>query len=316
MHPANGALRLQHDPSTTRFVQSGPAFPRLCAPTFWVWLLEPILLGMPKLKVLLPIIVGATLMTFWAAAPPSLAARQLPSGTALVAISGDEATIVKVQPRKYRITFPASQTIKWLGEVRGLPGARVGSFTEQELVSRWGGLRRGSKSPARATLSWKGEERWVLSKVSRPRVNSEGLLVVDLTTPRSLPTRIKDFNLSIDRASRAKNLRWTTTTQTFALSDITSLEVTVDGNASTSTEGVASGTGCFYSPIPLDGNGHIASIPAVACGDTDILTMSTIQVIAASPSSQGWEQAVLYLSQGGNTSTWFVIIANWDYQGS
>jgi hypothetical protein len=278
--------------------------------------LEPILLGMPKLKVLPLIMVGATLMTFLVAAPPAFAARQLPSGTALVAISGDAATIIKVQPRKYRITFPASQTIKWLGEVRGLPGARIGSFTEQELVSRWADLRRGSKSPARATLSWKGEERWVLSKVSRPRVNREGLLVVDLTTPRSLPPRIMDFNLSIDRASRANNLRWNTTTQTFSLSDITSLEVTVNGNASTSTEGVANGSDCFYSPIPLDGNGHIASVPGLVCGDVEILSMSTIQVIAASPSSQGWEQAVLNLFQGGNTSTWYVIIANWDYQGS
>lgn len=272
---------------------------------------------MSKLRILPLVIVGAVLASFVVPASPASAAKMLPSGGAIVSITGDTASIANVQPRKYQIVFPKSQTIKWLGEVRGLNGARVGTFSGKELASRWTALRKGSKSPARATLSWKGKDRWVLSKVSAPRINEQGLLVMDLATPMSLPRRIKDFNLSIDRAPKSGNLRWNTTTQSFGLTDATSLQTTVNGNADTLTQAVGNGTNCFFDGIPIDGNGKIATVPGVTCADVVFLPMSTIQVIEASPTAQGWEQAVLFLQAYNSENTEiFAIIANWDYEAS
>lgn len=272
--------------------------------------------GMLKFRSLRLVIVGAIFIAFTTTAPPATAARLVPSGAAIVAITGGEAVISKVKPGKYRIVFPASQTIKWLGEVRGQSGAHIGSFSEKELVSRWAGMRNGSKEAAQATLSWKGRDRWVSSKISSPRINKRGLLVVDLATTEALPRRIKDFNLSIDRALRAKDLRFNTSTQTFTLDDTMSFEIAINGNASTVTTAVSEGTDCFGG-VPLDGDGHIADIPGVYCGDFSILPMSTIQVIEASPTAQGWEQMVLFvLAQNTNDIEIFAIIANWDYQAS
>lgn len=271
---------------------------------------------MLKSKSLRLVIVGAIFVAFMTTAPPATSARLVPSGTAIVAITGGEAVISKVQPGKYRIVFSDSQTIKWLGEVRGQTGSRIGSFSEQELVSRWAGMRNGSKVPAQATLSWKGRDRWVSSKVSSPRINKRGLLVVNLTTTEALPRRIKDFNLSVDRAPRAKNLRFNTSTQIWEMDDTMSLEIAINGNASTVTTAVSEGTDCF-SGVPIDGDGKIADIPGVYCGDIEILPMSTLQVIEASPTAQGWEQMVLFVfADNTNNIEIFAIIANWDYQES
>jgi hypothetical protein len=140
---------------------------------------------------------------------------------------------------------------------------------------------------------------------------------MDLTTTRSLPRRIKDFNLSIDRAPKSGNLRWNTTTQSFGITDATSLLTTVNGNANTLTQAVGNGTNCFFDGVPIDGNGKIASVPDVACADVYFMPMSTIQVIEASPTAQGWEQAVLFLQAYNSEDTEiFAIIANWDYEAS
>jgi hypothetical protein len=257
--------------------------------------------------------VGATLAVSMTTAPSAPAAQYFPSGTAIVAITGGEAIISKVGPGKYRIVFPASQNIKWLGEVRGQSGARIGSFTEQGLVSRWAGIRNGSKAPAQATLSWKGRSRWVSTKVSSPRINKQGLLVVDLTTSEALPSRVKGFNLSIDRAPGTKNPRFNTSTQTYALTDSVSLVTTINGNVNISTKGESSGVECLSFSSQKDGE----AIPFTGeCGDVQIEYPTIARLEGATSELPGSLPAVIYATDSSNVIEISVNLAVWAYQAS
>lgn len=134
------------------------------------------------------------------------AAPMKPEGFALVSVDGGTATSKEIGKHRYRITTPMQSQVHWIGRVKG-KGDQSGTFTRQELITRWTKLGYRPDKGAPATLSWwdgaSGMMQTKSALITNPKVNADGNLVftakvVDRDGNR-LPSTMPDFIISMQR---------------------------------------------------------------------------------------------------------------------
>lgn len=252
-------------------------------------------------------------VTYVAAAPPDLR----PTGKALIAATGGTASVVKVAGGRYRLTLPGNARIAWLGEdtQRRLT---QGTFTPARLRAAWKSLGHRRNAGVTTTLTWTkrgGESAWALTRLSNPRVNSNGGLVVDVITSFALPNVLKDYSVNIQRASssprsfplvgRPAHLTDSVTMTTTAVSAIATTGVLSDGKTNCWTYDHSS-----TSNPEADWSG--------TCGGTKFLEVS-VWVTAATATENGSEIAAYEIPADPSGKNYFIfknVQLIWDINGN
>ena len=136
------------------------------------------------------------------------APAEKPSGSAMVRIDGGTAYAKQKAKGEYRIVLPQGISIDWMGQVTG-KGMRTGTFTPKALVAGWAKLGHSEKTGALTTLTWsstgKGTPSYVISYLSKPRMNTEGQVTFIAKTQnrRALPSKLLNFSINVTMASGA-----------------------------------------------------------------------------------------------------------------
>lgn len=198
-----------------------------------------------------------------------------PVGKALVRIDGGTAHAKQRSDRQWRVIVPREAAIRWLGEDR--TGRNViGDFTARGLVTGW--ARLGHVTKAWTTITWNrpGQARpgVALTRLSPPKINSEGDLVFIATTRRPLAMHMPGFTINIGRAqkqARSYDL-------TFSQLDVTDsagmqLVANSDTTATVNWNESSGGTWSECETMSLT-NDIYAAFGTFTCGDVTFLASS------------------------------------------
>ncbi len=164
-------------------------------------------------------------------------------GEALIVVSGGgKVHAAETGDGRYRLVLPAKARIAWLGNNdRGL--LAQGRFSPERLTRAWTALGHRRSDGVFTTLTWRtsaGKDAWALVRVSNPRVNGRGQLVIDALSSDALPRELAGYSVNVRRAAptartfplvgRAVHLTEVVTMTTTALSAKTTTGVLSDGS--------------------------------------------------------------------------------------
>lgn len=144
--------------------------------------------------------LGATVLSAPAAPAAAL------SGQAIIRIDIPSAQVIQLRSGKTtlnRLIVAPSATVQWLGERADASGAlrtRSGYMSAQKLVRAWRGF--GNAEQIGATLTWSKGDRLQAASVTlkAPAATTKGQVALTFTTTQSLPKRLKNATLNVERA--------------------------------------------------------------------------------------------------------------------
>jgi hypothetical protein len=223
------------------------------------------------------------------------AAPMKPEGFALVSVDGGTATTKEIGKHRYRITTPMQSQVHWIGRVKG-KGDQSGTFTRQELITRWTKLGYRPDKGAPATLSWwdgaSGMMQTKSALITNPKVNADGKLVftakvVDRDGNR-LPSTMPNFVISMQRPDsvdvRGYPIYWPLETLSSTFGWIVSTGADTSGSAQFLRK---DSSGSWVPCTTTDEKGEIVDVPPASasgtapgsppfkgftCGETTVLT--------------------------------------------
>lgn len=184
--------------------------------------------------------LGMSLGTSLGVANAADAPVEQPVGNVVIRVDGGTAQAVDAGTNRFRVVLPKAASIKWLGAT-ATRDAAIGDFTTGRLVQAWQNIGHRRTAGVISTLTWRanGETtQWASAKVSNPRLNARGQLVLTVRSTTALPPKMPRYSINITRAAQ--------TTRSFP---VTGPAVQLSGSvyAQSTPQSATSSTGSIYS---------------------------------------------------------------------
>jgi hypothetical protein len=182
--------------------------------------------------------VGTSLGVANAADAPLL---ERPVGNVVIRVDGGgNARVVDAGGGRFRMILPKNASIQWLGATQTRDVA-IGDFTTGRLVQAWQNIGHRRTAGVISTLTWRanGETtQWASARVSDPRINARGRLVLTVRSTTDLPPQMPRYTINITRAAQ--------TTRSFPVSG-PAVQLSGSIYAQSTAQSATSSTGSIYS---------------------------------------------------------------------
>lgn len=252
-------------------------------------------------------------------------APEEPAGRALVSVAGPSATATKIGHHRYKLVVPRDVDIDWFGENQKGDLA-LGSFTAKGLGKAWSALGHRKDRGVPVTMNWQldGGQAWVVGLVTNPRTNSDGHLVLTVTSPRALPAQLLNFRVTI---TRPKPTGRAFTIYGPAVAVTGGVSVSADASSATSSQSrlYYGSTKCFTVSHSVGASNAKAYFTSANCNGVIITDGSFAQITGAggtsdasgcTSTSNGQERYSLQIKSGKNTTTMNLTPLQWDFCGN
>jgi hypothetical protein len=182
--------------------------------------------------------VGTSLGVANAADAPLI---ERPVGNVVIRVDGGgNARVVDAGGGRFRMILPKNASIQWLGATQTRDVA-IGNFKAGRLAQAWQSIGHRRTTGVVSTLTWRpngSTTQWASAKVSDPRVNARGRLVLTVRSTTLLPPKMPRYTINITRAAQ--------TTRSFP---VTGPAVQLSGSvfAQATAQSATSSTGSIYS---------------------------------------------------------------------
>lgn len=167
-------------------------------------------------------------------------AVERPVGSVVIRVDGGTARAVEAGTNRFRMILPKRASIKWLGATATRDVA-IGEFTSGRLAQAWQSIGHRRTAGVISTLTWRANAettQWASARVSNPRLNARGQLVLTVRSTTALPPMMPRYTVNISRAAQ--------TTRSFP---VTGPAVQLSGSvfAQSTGQSATSSSGSIYS---------------------------------------------------------------------
>lgn len=184
--------------------------------------------------------MGASLVASMGVATATDAPVERPVGNVVIRVDGGTAQALRAGANRFQVVLPKAASITWLGAT-ATRSAAIGDFTSGRLVEAWQNIGHRRPAGVVSTLTWRanGEKtQWVSAKVSNPRLNARGQLMLTVDSPTALPPKMPRYSINITRAAQ--------TTRSFPISG-PAVQLSGSVYAQSIPQSATSSTGSIYS---------------------------------------------------------------------
>jgi hypothetical protein len=148
--------------------------------------------------------LGMSMGTAIGVANATDASVERPVGNVVIRVDGGTAQAVGTGSERFDMVLPKRASIKWLGATAQRDVA-IGEFTSGRLARAWQSLGHRRTAGVISTLTWRanGETtQWASARVSNPRLNARGQLVLTVRSTTALPPKMPRYTVNISRAAQ------------------------------------------------------------------------------------------------------------------
>jgi hypothetical protein len=189
---------------------------------------------------LLAATLGMSLGTSVRVANAADAPVERPVGNVVIRVDGGTAQAIDAGTNRFRVILPKRASIQWLGATATRDVA-IGDFTTGRLVQAWQNIGHRRTTGVVSTLTWRanGEKtQWASAKVSNPKLNARGQLVLTVRSTTALPAKMPRYSINITRAAQ--------TTRSFPV-DGPAVQLSGSVYAQSTAQSATSSTGSIYT---------------------------------------------------------------------